>query len=100
MKDYFNETQEVAEYWNGYMCNNVIEEAAELQLAIQKYKRLVSFDILRSDFSMDKRMKLFDNVKDEMADMFISLWAFMHECDIDPEDMEGRIEKKLEKRYE
>ncbi len=87
-QDFINKCDEVQKYWGNKMPMMLMEESGELIQAISKYER-------------DKNANTRQNLIDEIGDMYISLMAIQlqYETDISPEEVEKRIEKKLNKKY-
>ena len=78
----------VQEYWDSIIGMNyaTIEEAAELIQSITKYDKNPSDNNLQ-------------NIIDEIGDMYISLKAIQYHYNISDEDINKRIDKKLNKKY-
>lgn len=108
-------TGKVNEYWGDKMPLMCAEEAGELIQAISKVERTrVGFDKcvaieIEELFKRDDCDKIIDeynehcdameNLKKEMADMWITLGVLMNRYKIDYDQVERLVEKKLEKKY-
>ena len=92
----FERTKEVGEFWGKKMPRMAIEELAELQKEICKYERLCE------DTHIDpcELNILKDNVVREMADVFISIGALMHNYDIRDWELLISIDTKLDRKYD
>lgn len=89
---------DVAGYWGNKMPMMTMEEAGELIQAISKLERSQS-DGVRNTLEMAEYKQARKNLVDEIGDMFISLTALMEHYNIDDEEVDKRIETKLNKVY-
>lgn len=89
---------DVAGYWGDKMPMMAMEEAGELIRAISKLERSQS-DGVRNTLGMAEYKQARKNLVDEIGDMFISLTALMEHYNIDDEEVDKRIETKLNKVY-
>lgn len=98
-----NEQQfiDVAEYWGNKMPMLLMEECGELIQAVSKYERYVStpHPEMDGDDINNKCEALRCNLIEEIRDMYISLEAIKHLYSIDDNEINGLIEKKLNKKY-
>lgn len=87
--EFLKKCVEVDEYWNEKMPIMACEEAGELIQAISKAERKgVKFE-----------SETYQNLVDEIGDMYITLMALQNHYNINEGDIEVRIEKKLNKKY-
>lgn len=89
---------DVAGYWGDKMPMMAMEEAGELIQAISKMERS-SNDGVRNTVEWAEYKQNRKNLIDEIGDIFISLTALMEHYDIDDEEVDKRIETKLNKVY-
>lgn len=85
---------EVAEYWGDRMPMMCMEEAAELIQAISKLERF------RDNVFVGIPKEAKKPLIDEIGDMYISINAIMYYYGISQEDINKRVEYKLNKKYE
>lgn len=78
--------KDVSEYWGDRMPMMLMEEAGELIQAVSKVER--------KGLDFEKQ-----NLIDEIGDMYISLMAIRARYEISENDVEKRIEHKLNKKY-
>lgn len=92
---------DVAEFWGEKMPMLLMEECGELIQAVSKYERYVSSEHPEEDYTKinNKAEVLRDNLLEEIRDVYISLEAIKHFYEIDDNEMNGLIEKKLNKKY-
>lgn len=85
---FIEEAKEIANFWGDKMPMMAMEEMAELTKAISK--------IERKGESEDRLAELID----EIGDVYISLSAIMARYEIFEEDVNRRIENKVNKKYQ
>lgn len=92
---------DVADYWGNNMPMLLMEECGELIQAVSKYERYLNSKHPEKDSREieDEREKIRDNLIEEIRDMYISLEAIKHLYSIDDNELNGLIEKKLNKKY-
>ena len=86
---------DVAEFWGNKMPILMMEECGKLIRAVSKYERYLNLE----NGSDDKCEVLRDNLLEEIRDMYISLEAIKHLYSVDDNEINGLIEKKLNKKY-
>lgn len=98
--------ESVANYWGDRMPMMCMEEAGELIQAISKYERKKDYyESLGEDEVAEAKRALFErnvarkNLIDEIGDVYISLAAIMNHYDIDIQEVDKRINDKLNKVY-
>ena len=92
---------DVAEYWGEKMPILLMEECGELIQAVSKYERYAMSVHPEEDYTKinNKAEVLRNNLLEEIRDVYISLEAIKHFYEIDDNEINGLIEKKLNKKY-
>lgn len=107
MSDLDVKIQDVANYWDYNMPIMAMEELAEAIQAISKVER-ANDEYIRAEETDNPEVadaawnilnKRFDELKDEIRDVYISLRALMYTYRISEDDIMERVEKKLNKKY-
>ena len=86
---------DVAEFWGNKMPMLLMEECGELIQAVSKYERYLNSD----NGGDDECEVLRNNLLEEIRDMYISLEAIKYLYSVDDNEINGLIEKKLNKKY-
>jgi NTP pyrophosphatase (non-canonical NTP hydrolase) len=86
MVNYMDEIKKVAAHWGDRMPMMAMEECGELIQAISKDERY------RNTFTEEKLLE-------EMADVVISICALMELRELEPTDLQEKIDAKLSKKY-
>jgi NTP pyrophosphatase (non-canonical NTP hydrolase) len=106
MSDLDAKIQDVANHWDYNMPIMAMEELAEAIQAISKVER-ASDEYIRAEetdpevanaawYMLSKR---FDELKDEIRDVYISLKALMYRYQINEEDVMDKVVEKLNRKY-
>ena len=93
--------ESVANYWNDKMPMKTMEECGELIQSLSKYECFLdrSHPDMNSETIYEKAEILRDKVIEEIRDVYISLEAIKILYGIDDNELNGEIEKKLNKKY-
>lgn len=98
--------KDVSNYWDDRMPMMCIEETGELIQAISKYERKKDYyQSLGEDEVAEAKKGRYEwqnsrkNLIDEIGDMYISLAAIMKYYHIDVQEVDERIDYKLNKEY-
>lgn len=94
LKDLLEKAQGVSEFWKDKMPMMACEEAGELIQAISKLER-------NTDSEVESTQRLYKKkLKEEIADMYISLMALQFHYDIRFTDAYEQILRKLDVKYD
>ena len=90
--------KDVEAYWNENMPMKAMEECGELIQAISKYEVFLN-TVSSEKGAYQKCERLREQLMEELRDVYISLEAIKIQYNIDDNELNGLIEKKLKKKY-
>lgn len=99
MNRFENDIYGVKNFWNDLMPTMTCEECGELIQAISKFLRASRMYACEENPYNERLGETVKHMIEEIGDMYICLAALQKYFNISDEDVYGRIEEKLNKKY-